>query len=284
MRKTLKRLVCVLGLAVLCMSLAACSSNTAPSEHASQANSQAAQPEKKEIKIACLSTFEPMIEWLHDGLAPLGYDVKTVMFDANQLPATALKDGDVDGLIHNHLPWIMTFNKQNNCDLQMPKPYLAYARTAVYSSKYKTINELPQNARIAVPGDPSNMDKSLMVLRDMGLITLGEKTENFYTLLDIKDNPKNIKLIETEISTTIRSINDVDAVITSALRAKMAGVDWNSFLYEDPSTKDYPTSLVVNAKNIDAKWVKEAIKLTQTEEFRTKFNAHYQGTYVLYDK
>lgn len=279
MKRTLKKLICIFAVVVLSVALAACSSNTA----SKNVDSKMAQPDKKEIKIACMSTFEPMIGWLQEGLAPLGYDVKAVMFDANQLPATALKDGDVDGVIHNHLPWIKTFNQLNGSDLQMPQPYLTYARTAVYSVKHKTIDAIPQNARIAVPGDPSNMDKSLLILKAMGLITLGEKSGKFYTLLDIKDNPKNIKIIETEISQTIRSINDVDAAITPAYRAWKAGVDPKSFLYEDPDSANYQTGLVVNAKDVNAKWVQEALKVTQSAEFKEKFNAFYQGTYILYN-
>lgn len=281
MKKTLKNLVCILFVAILSISLVGCSSNTA--EKANTAGSQAAQSEKKVIKIACVSTIEPIVGWLQEGMAPLGYDVQTIMFDANQLPATALKDGEVEGLITNHLPWIQTFNKENNCDLQMPKPYTYYSRTAVYSSKHKTVDAIPQNAQIAVPGDPSNMDRSLMTLRDMGLITLGEKTGNFYTILDIKDNPKNIKIIETEITQTIRSINDVDAVITGANRVKLAGFDPNVFLYDDITNKDYPIGLVVNAKDMNAQWVKDAMQVTQSAEFKKKFNEHFNGTYILYN-
>lgn len=277
MKKIMGRLVCIFTAIIVVMSLFGCSSN-APE----QAN-KAAQPGKKVIQIACVSTIDPIVGWLQEGMAPLGYEVKTVMFDANQLPATALRDGNVDGLITNHLPWIQTFNKENNCDLQMPKPYTYYSRTAVYSVKHKTIDAIPQNAQIAVPGDPSNMDRSLLTLRDMGLLTLGEKKGNFYTILDIKDNPKNIKIIETDITQTIRSINDVDAVITGANRVKLAGFDHNSFLYDDPTNKNYPIGLVVNAKDMDAQWVKDAMKVTQSDEFRNKFNKHFNGTYVLYN-
>jgi len=277
MKKTWKRLIGIFVLSAFCMAMAACSDN------ASQ-KPAAALPQKKEIKIAVLSTMEPVAEWVKEGLKPQGYDVKVVMFDANQLPATALKDGDVDGLYHNHLPWIKTFNEKNNCNLVMPEPYLCYARFAVYSAKHKKVADIPKNARIAVPGDPANMDLSLTILRDMKLITLGDKTGKFYTLLDIKDNPKNIRIIETEISQTIRSINDVDAVIVPSQRAKMAGIDWNAYLHEYPGARNYPMSLVVNAKDKEADWVKAAMKVMQTDDFRAKFNAHYQGSYVLFDK
>lgn len=280
MGKTVGRCIVALLLLILLISLAGCSSSTSESD---KTGGQAAQPGKKVIKIACVSTIEPIIDWLNEGMAPLGYDVRTVMFDANQLPATALKDGDVDGVITNHLPWINTFNKENKCDLQMPQPYMYYSRTAVYSTKYKTVDAIPQNARIAVPGDPSNMDRSLQTLQDMGLITLDKKTGNFFTLLDIKDNPQNIKIIETEITQTVRSIHDVDAVITGGVRVKLAGLDPNVFLFEDSSNKNYPIGLVVNPKDLNADWVKAALKVSQSEEFKKKFNAHFNGTYVLYN-
>jgi len=280
MRKVLRRLSWFFCILMLSMSLVGCTSNG--SEKASKTVSQGSQTEKKVIKIACISTVNPIVGWLQEGMAPLGYEVQTVMFDANQLPATALKDGDVDGLITNHLPWIKTFNKENNCDLQMPQPYTYYARTAVYSAKHKSVDAIPQNASIAVPGDPSNMDRSLLTLKDMGLITLGEKTRNFYTILDIKDNPKNIKIIETEITQTIRSINDVDAVITGGLRVKLAGFDPNAFIFDDITSKDYPIGLVVGAKDMNAQWVKDAMNVTQSNEFKEKFNKHFNGTYVLY--
>ena len=60
------------------------------------------------------------------------------------------------------------------------------------------------------------MSRSLIILKEAGLITLGEKTDIFYTVLDIKDNPLNLSLIETEITQTARSIRDVDAIISTA--------------------------------------------------------------------
>ena len=68
-------------------------------------------PDRKILKLGCLAYSEPMLQWIKEGLAPLGYKVEIVMFDANQLPATALKDGSIDGIIANHRPWILTFNQ-----------------------------------------------------------------------------------------------------------------------------------------------------------------------------
>lgn len=274
MKKTLKKLVCLITVLILCMSLAGCSSKD---------KQKISQTEKKEIKIGCMESSEPRVVWLSEGLKPLGYDVKAVLFDNNNLPATALKDGDLDGIMNNQLIWVNSFNKDNKCDLQMVKPYSYYSRNAVYSTKYKSIDEIPKNALFAMPNDPANMERGLVVLKDLGFITLGEKLGEFYSIVDIKDNPKNIKVIETERGKTVRSLNDVDAIFAKAEEMKNAGLDPNVFLYEEPNSKKYAHGLVVDGKNIDAGWVKEAMKVIESDEYKKKFNSHYAGTEVLFD-
>lgn len=142
----------------------------------------------------------------------------------------------------------------------------------MYSSKYKSIDEFPKGVQIAVPSDPANYEVSLLMLQQLRLISLGEKKEKFYTILDIKDNPKQIKFIETEISTTARSITDAGTVICPAIRIKQAGVDPNVFLAEDKTTINFPVGLTVDSKNVQAPWVKEALEILKSDSVRAKFD------------
>lgn len=240
--------------------------------------------EQETIKLGTMSILEPFITALKDELVKKGYNAEVVMFDANNMAAIATKDGSIDGFIHNHLPWIKTFNKENNSDLRMLEPYLAYYRTALYSKKHNSIDELPQNAQIAIPNDPANIEQSLELLQEVGLLTLGEKTDAFYTILDIESNPKNITFLETEISTTARSIDDADAVICPAIRIQAAGLDPNNFLAEDLSTVDFPIGLTVAPESVDEQWVKDAMDILQSDEMRAKFDEIFGGALVLYEK
>jgi D-methionine transport system substrate-binding protein len=275
MKKNFTKLCSILLTISLSISLVACGNS------AKKTNSQA--DSKKTLKLGCLAYSEPMIQWIKTGLEPLGYKVEVVMFDANQLPATALKDGNLDGIIANHKPWIETFNKQNNCDLKMVEPYLCYGFFAIYSSKYKTLDSLPQNAKIVVSNDPTNMSRSLLVLKDAGLLTLNEKTGAFYSILDIKDNPKKIKFVETEITQTARSIADVDAVVSTAFYvSESKTVDPNTYLFEDKQNINFPLGLIVSGKEANAQWAKEAMKVLKSAEGEKKFNDQYKGKYKFY--
>lgn len=268
-----RKSIFVFILVVLCVGNIGCSKKGLKSE--SNVN--------KVIEMACMPSGEDLMGWIVEGLEPKGYDVKVSMFEGNQLPVTALKDGDVDAVIGNQLPWLNTFNKENNCDLKMVEPYLYHGFKAIYSSKYKLVDEIGDNAQIAIPGDPSNMNQSLLILEGAGLITLGEKSGDFYSILDIKDNPKNIKLIETERSTTMRSINDVDAVITDGSQAYRAGFDPNDYLFQDPNGKDYPHGLIVGPDDTEKQWVKDLLEYFETQEFKEKFNNYYKGSQILYN-
>ncbi len=272
MKSKLTKILCLSLVLILCFSLVGCSKEAS------------APKETKVIKLGTLPLYERIITALKDELVAKGYKVEVVMFDANNMPAIATKDGNIDGYMHNHLPWIKTFNKENNCNLVMVKPYLFYGRTAIYSSKHKSLADLPKGAQIAVPNDPTNLEKSLLLLQEVGLITLKPKTDNFYTVLDIKDNPKNIKLIETEITTTARNINDADAVITSALRIKDAGLDPNTFLADDKTSVNYQNGLTVDAQSVNEQWVKDAMEILTSDKMKAKIKKDFGETLVFYDK
>ncbi len=278
MQKKISKVLLLLLALVLIFTLAGCSGQ----KQTSQPNPPPASTNSKSVKLGTMITLQPFMVVLKDELTKKGYNVEIVLFDANNMPATATKDGNIDGFIHNHLPWIKTFNQQNNSKLEMVQPYLFYYRTAMYSSKYKSIDEFPKGIQIAIPNDPINIETSLLMLQQLNLITLGEKKEKFYTILDIKENPKQIKFLETEISTTARSINDAGAVICPAIRIKQAGVDPNSFLTEDKTTINFPVGLTVDAKNAQAPWVKDAMDILKSDSMKAKFNELYNGALVLF--
>lgn len=240
--------------------------------------------EEEKITLGSMSTTEPIVVKIKEHLNNEGYNAETVLFDANNAAAIAAKDGDLSGFVHNHKPWIDTFNKENNSKLTVVDPHLAYYRFAMYSSKYKNINEFSDNMTIGIANDPTNTENSLKFLENLGLLKLGEKKGEFYTILDIKENPKNIKFYETDVATIARSINDVDAVISPAIRIQQAGLDPNKFIEEDKTSKDFPVGLTVNEEDKDKDWVKEAQKYISTDEFRTWFENEYNGTLVQYKK
>ncbi len=239
--------------------------------------------EKKTIKVGCMRITEDIIDIITNEMEGSDFKIEKVVFDgASNIPATALNDGSIDGFLVNHLQWVAVFNKENNANLKMVEPYIYYFKNGVYSSKYNSIEELPENAVVAIPGDPNNMDRSLRLLQRMGLIELNDSKE-LCNVADIVKNPKNIKLMETEITATVKSLYDVDMIISGANAMRLSGEDFENSLFDDPIDKEFPISLTVNSGTENEDWVKAFMDVTQKDSFKEKFNSVYKGTFVLYD-
>ncbi|MGH4124754.1 MAG: MetQ/NlpA family ABC transporter substrate-binding protein [Clostridium sp.] len=279
MKKLLKN-ICLAIILVLSFSLIACSQKTTPKEDTKTAN----KTETRHIKIGCVSTTQPAAQLIKEAIEKGSNTAELVMFDGNNLPAIALKDGSIDAVFANHLPWIKTFNKENNADIGMVQPYFYYSPFRIYSTKYKSIEELPNNAKIILPNDPANQDRSIRMMSECKLVKLGEKKGNFYTKLDIVENPKKIQFTEVEVTSTARNVRDVDAAFSMAFIAQKAGkIDPKVYLYEDTQSSNYPMGLLVKAKDVDEKWAVDAMKLLKTDENKAKFNETFKGAFTLFN-
>ena len=271
----MKNQIKILLLLILALTLLACNSE--------EAQVDSGNNDTKTIKIGTMSTVEATIDMLAEGLKDKGYNIETVIFDGNHLPAVALGDDQIDGVILNHKPWLENFNKENNTKLVMPEPYMYHSRIDMYSEKYESVEEIPNGATIVVPGDPVNLDRSLNVLSESGFITLKEENQPPYNLTDIEENIKDIKIVEAEVTATVRSIKDADAIIAAAANVKESGFDHNSELFKDPRNKDFPLGLIVREEDQDAEWVKAIHEYQKSDEFKKKFNENYDGAYVVFD-
>ncbi|WP_028331117.1 MetQ/NlpA family ABC transporter substrate-binding protein [Brachyspira alvinipulli] len=245
-------------------------------------NTEKVKSKNDTIVIGCMPLNVQAVEEIKRLMENEGYKIEIKVFDGNNLPALALSANEIDGLILNHKPWIDTFNKANNSHLVLVDGFKYASLNALYSSKHKSVEEIPDGATITISNDPSNMDRGLRFLERLGLLKLGEKTGEFYTMLDIKENPKNINFLEVETTSTAGSYKDVDATITFSSVMKNAGFDAHSYIVEDGEYNNFPTGLVVNEGNETSQWSKDLVKVTQTEEYKNKFNEIFQGAYIIF--
>ncbi|MDD2371653.1 MAG: MetQ/NlpA family ABC transporter substrate-binding protein [Firmicutes bacterium] len=271
MKKTLKSIISLMVVVLMVTVLVGCGTDA-----------KVDTSEKTKFKIGCMPLNEPAVQVISKMMKDKGYEMEVVVFDGNNLPAIALKDGSIDGLMLNHLPWIKTFNELNNSNLVMVKPYMYASIFGIYSSKYDSIDQIPKNATITISNDPDNMQRSLLLLEKVGLIKLGAKKGDFFTTLDVVENTKNIKFSEVETTATASAYKDAAATISFSSVMKNAGIDASSYIADDGESVNFPTGLVVNEGNENTPWAKAIIEVTQTEEFKTKFNDIYQGAYVLF--
>lgn len=297
----MKKMMSLLLSGMMVLSLAACSGSetakestkeepkTEAKETAAKESEAATTEAKKEpvtLKIGCVAATEPCVQIMKEAMEGTGYEVEVVVFDGNNLPAEALNAGDIDGLFCNSLKWMNTFNEENNADLAMAFPYY-FSYAGLYSAKWDSPEAFPDGAKVIVSNGLSNIDGGLRILQNAGLITLAEtpSENNFYSIIDIVENPKNIQITPAELTTALSSINDVDGVVASAVIVKESGV-MSPSEHMGLSTRDQmtPQGLIVSGKDENAEWVSVAKEQMEQQKWYDAFNERFDGTFILYSE
>jgi D-methionine transport system substrate-binding protein len=172
----------------------------------------AASAEEAKLTLTIGATPVPHAELLNlikDDLSAQGVTLKVVEFNDYVQPNEALVAGDLDANFFQHIPYLES-NPEWSAKLSSAfgihvEPF------GLYSTKYKTIGDIPNGATIAIPNDPSNGGRALLLLQSKGLIGLNANAGITATPLDISSNPKNFKFRELEAAQLPRSLADVDA-------------------------------------------------------------------------
>lgn len=151
-----------------------------------------------------------------------GNKLELVTFTDYNEPNEALNSGDLDLNAFQHKKFLSDFNEENGTDLvEIGDTILA--PIGLYSSQIKSIDEIKDGDRIAIPDDPSNSARSLFLLQNAGLIKVNGNPGDAITVDDITENPKNLEIIELAASQTARSLDDVKASVINSGMAVDAG-------------------------------------------------------------
>lgn len=232
----------------------------------------------KTVRIGIKGDFVGILDSVTPKIEELGYKVERVVFDDFVQPDNALKEGSIDINWLQHEPYMNAYNTSNNANLVMLSPKPIYNVFGFYSSKWSSVDEIPEGATICLCNDPSNKLRGLQLLQANGLITLKDGVES-PTQYDIEQNPKNLQFIEAEISMVPQSIDDCDGVAVAGLQMLNAGKDPSSYLFcsDDEDNKEYAIGLVVDAKNKDAKWANDIVQAVQCDELASYLKENKKG-------
>ena len=94
-----------------------------------------------------------------------------------------------------------------------------------YSKKYKTLEQLPEGASVAIPNDPTNGGRALLLLQSKGFLKLKDGVGLKPTIIDITENKKKLQIRELDAAQLPRSLGDVDAAAINTNYAIEAGLD-----------------------------------------------------------
>lgn len=197
-----------------------------------------------------------------------GLNVKVIEFNDYNLPNAALQDGSIDANVYQHLPYLKASMKAHGFDLEAIGKTFIYP-TGIYSKKIKSIAALPNQAIIAIPNDPSNESRALLLLQDAGLITL--KTADNANIKDITHNPKQLKLKELDAAQLPRVLDDVDAAVINTTFAIPAGLTPSrDAIFMESKNSPYANLIVIRRDNPKKNQLLQLVKALNSAPVKQK--------------
>lgn len=246
-------------------------------------SAKSANGNDKTITVAATPT--PHAEILNNVVKPIlkkeGYKLVVKEFTDYVQPNAATEEGEVDANYYQHLPYLDNYNKEKGSHL-ISIAGIHFEPFGLYPGKTKTIKDLANGATIAVPNDPSNEARALLLLQDAGLIKLKNPKDVKSTVNDITSNPKNLKFKELDPSAVPTAIKDVDLAAMNGNYAIQAGFNPT----KDPLTsekvggvaaKTYENIIVVKKGSEKLAKIKALIKALKTSAVRDYINKNYKG-------
>lgn len=216
-------------------------------------------------------------------LAQKGYELDIKEYVDYIQPNLALESGDLDANYFQHLPYLESFNQENNTSL-VSAAAIHYEPFGIYAGKTKSLEELADGATVAVPNDTSNEARALLLLEAQGLIKLKEGAGLTATKNDIVENPKNIKLFEVEAAQIPRSIEDVDVAVINGNYAIDAGFKVSDALAVEDSQSiaatTYGNVIAVREGHENDEAIKALVEALQSDEVKAYIESTYEGAVV----
>ncbi len=209
-----------------------------------------------------------------------GLDVKLVTFTDYVTPNAALDDGSIDINAFQHKPYLDQQIKSRGYKLAIAGNTFVYP-IAGYSKRIKSISELKDGARIAVPNDPTNLGRSLLLLQKQGLITLREGAGRMATVQDIVGNPHKYQILELDAAQLPRALDDVDlAVINNTFASSINLTPPKDGLFVESKDSPYVNLIVARKDNVSSEKVKDFVKAYQTDEVYKAAMKQFKGGVV----
>ena len=279
--KTIAKSIIALSAAFV---LGACGNNASSS--ASSQSSKASDSGLKTVKIASVGSDADI--WRHiaesEQAKKAGLKIEVQEINGGVPLNESVADGTVDANAFQSIGYLKGFNEANSNKL-VPVGTTYIEPMGLYSKKVKSLNDLPNGAKVAIPDNPYNTTRALRLLESAGLIKLpSDFKDGTGTPSDIVENKKNLEFLLIDDTTSVRVLDDTDLIAIGNTIALEGGLNVlkDSLFYEkaDASTITSINVIAVKAENADKEEYKKLVDLYHDPEIQKYISDKFAGTKV----
>lgn len=228
------------------------------------------QPDQNQIKVGVINGAEQDVAEVAKRVAKekYGLDVELIGFSGSLLPNDATDKGELDANVFQHRPFLEQQNKDHGYQLVAVGNTFVFPM-AGYSKKIKSLSELQDGAVIAIPNDPTNLGRALLLLKKVGLIELKQGKGLLPTSLDISANPHNYQIMELEGAQLPQVLDDPKvavAVISTTYINQIGLTPTKDGIFIEDKDSPYTNIVVAREDNKDAQNVQNFVKAYESDE------------------
>ncbi|WP_147162309.1 MetQ/NlpA family ABC transporter substrate-binding protein [Pararhodospirillum oryzae] len=206
-----------------------------------------------------------------------GIPVKVVEFADYTLPNAALAQGDIDFNNFQHKPYLENQIRARGYDLSAVEPSIVVP-LGLYSKGLTRLEDLPQGAQVAIPNDPSNGARALLLLQQAGLLSLDPGRGVDVSVADITGNPRDLKIREIDAAQLPRALDDVPLAAVPLNYALAAKLDPKSALVREGADSPWGLWFVTRTADREEPRIRKFIALYRSAPVRDFILTRFEGS------
>ena len=240
-----------------------------------------APEDMSQIKVGVITGAEEQVAEVAKQVAKqkFGLNVNLVSFSGSILPNDATNHGELDANVFQHRPFLAQDNAAHGYHLVAVGNTFVFP-IAAYSRHIHSVSQLKDNATVAVPNDPTNLGRALLLLQKQGLLTLAPGKGLLPTTLDITQNPRHLTILQLEGAQLPHVLDDpkVAIAIISTTYIQQTGLSpLRDSLFIEDKHSPYVNIIVSREDNRQAKNVQEFVKAYQSPEVAKAAESLFKG-------
>lgn len=245
------------------------------------ADTGAAQGEHEVVKVGATAVpHAEILEALKDDFEKEGITVEVVPFDDYVMPNTALEEKTIDANFYQHKQYLQQQIDELGYDF-VSAGDIHTEPMGIYSTKYESLDEIPDGAEVIIPDDVSNGARALQLLEKQGLIKLKDSNDIKATEKDIVENPKNLKFTIVEAANIANTYQDVDLGVINSNYALQVGLNpVKDSLAIEGNDSPFVNIIVVRKGDENSEKIKKLVKVLTSKECADFINEKYKGAVV----
>lgn len=243
------------------------------------------------VTLTALADATPHAEILKhatDALAEVGLKVEIKSEDFDDTWMEQVQNGSIDFMYDAYVPYLDEWNSANGGDLVAAtlsdgeNGGIHLEPLVMMSEKYETLDDVPDNATVAIKDDVTNEYRCLKLLEQAGWVSLSsDLTLSNASTAMIRAYNKPLQIIEMDADVIMHDRQDFDTYVTNTNRLLDAGLDPTHYLVrEGGKDAKFANVIAIKKERNSEDAFKKLVLTLQSDEMRDWINSNYKGAVI----